>query len=166
MDIKKILAALPEEKKIELKRIVQDKDDDKLEQFINIIFKNLDNVGAGKVQASTIASKGCTLKYVDRKGKVTAYVNTDDFKWMRFKGKVMKRLPFAGMHINLQPEEVIGISKVCDPYGQYKVVIPSYRKSTIALDKHIVELLENRCKPYSGNIKVIFKPALGLAKGE
>lgn len=156
MNIKEILASLDKDAVKELTKIIDSKDDSKLQNYVGKLF---DKFQPKEKVESSVAENTSSLKIMDEKGKVLSYLNTDNYEWLRFKGARNKSIPYAGMIVKLAPEDIIGVAKIVDPYGKYKVIIPSYKKNYISLPKNIVDLIKARCRPFGGNLDLIFKSA-------
>ena len=108
-----------------------------------------------RVQAS-VESPSTPCFRVKYKNKTVAYVNSADYDWMRFRGKLTKSIPYNGMIVKLEPDTVIGVSKVVDATGNYKVIIPCYKKTPVSMEQNIVGLIKARCFPYTGKIESLF----------
>lgn len=151
--IKKILASLDKEALQALQDIIDSKDDNKLQEYVNQLltryFKNNPEESCNKITSST----------KEDLDEVLAYVNTKNYEWYRFRGLRSKSIPYAGMIVRLQPKDIIGIAKVLDFNGKYRVVIPSYKHSYISIPKEIVDVIKIKCRPFNGNLNLIFKTA-------
>lgn len=149
VDIKKILANSSPEAIQKIKEIVNEKDDDKLSEYVKGLIKPIEETEK-KVESS--------VKY--REGnKVIAFFNIADYDWVRYKGKYHKTLPCSntdGAIIRLQPETVLGISKVADLMGNYKVLLPDYMKFPVSLGKNDIVAIKSRSNPYTGNVALLF----------
>ena len=141
-------------------QVVDEKDDAKLQDYVGKLIEKYTKPEAEKKIESSIKEDPSILRVFDDSGKVLAYFNTNNYDWVRYKGLRSKSIPYAGMIIKLEPEEILGIAKVIDSYGKYRVIIPSYKKSYISLPKEIVELIKAKTRPFGGNLDLIFKNAL------
>ena len=149
--IKEILASASPEVIQRIKEIIETKDDSKLKEYLDTL---LDKTSEKKVESSIKKTK--TLKFTAG-NKVLAYFNTADYDWMRYKGKKTKNNPYNGMILKVEPEDVFGIAKVVDLYGNYKCIMPAYKRQMISLEPSIITLIKARCKPFSGNVTAIMK---------
>lgn len=93
------------------------------------------------------------LESLIKKNKVEASVNPDNYQWMRFKGKITKSIPYAGMIVKLEPETIIGFTQEVDSLGKFKVIIPVFKRFPISLESDLVDLIKAKCKPFTGNTK-------------
>lgn len=150
-NIKDILSKATPEMVEKLKEIVRSQDDKKLEDYLS----NLLQPEEQKVEAK-VKQPSKTIK-ITAGNKVLAYFNISDYDWVRYKGKRTKNIPYAGMILKLEPEDIYGVARVVDNYGKYKVIIPTYKKQVITLDKDIVDLIKLKSRPYTGNVALIFK---------
>ena len=57
----------------------------------------------------------------------------------------------------VEPEDVFGVAKVVDLYGNYKCIMPSYKRQMISLDPMIIGLIKARCRPFTGDVGTIMK---------
>lgn len=149
--IKEILASASPEVIQKLKEILESKDDNKLKEYLDTL---IDKTSDKKVESNVKKSK--TLRVTSGE-KVLAYFNTADYDWMRYKGKKAKNIPYNGMILKVEPEDVFGVAKVVDLYGNYKCIMPSYKRQMISLAPNIIGLIRARCKPFSGNVSAIMK---------
>lgn len=149
--IKEILASASPEVIQKLKEILESKDDNKLKEYLDTL---MDKTSEKKVESNVKKTKA--LKFTAG-NKVLAYFNTADYDWMRYKGKKTKNIPCNGMILKVEPEDVFGIAKVVDLYGNYKCIMPSYKRQMISLDPVVIGLIKARCKPFNGNIAAIMK---------
>ena len=150
-NLKEILASLDKEALKALQDIIDSKDDAKLQDYVTQLFDQY--AKEDKVEES------CNKITSSAKDEVLAYVNTKNYEWYRFRGLRSKSIPYAGMVVKLQPKDIIGIAKVIDFNGKYRVVIPSYKHSYISLPKEIVDVIRIKCRPFNGNLDFIFKTA-------
>ena len=149
--IKEILSNTTPEMVEKLKEIVRSQDDKKLEDYLNILLKPKEQ----KVEAK-VKQPSKTIK-ITAGNKVIAFFNINDYDWVRYKGKKTKNISYAGMILKLEPEDVYGVARIVDSYGKYKVIIPTYKKQVITLDKNIVDLIKAKSKSFGGNVALIFK---------
>lgn len=150
--IKEILASASPEVIQKIKSIIDTKDDTKLKEYLDSL---LDKTPDTKVESS-VKQKVVALKLKDKE-QVLSYFNVADYDWMRFKGKKSKRIPYNGMILKVEPEDVFGIAKVVDLYGNYKCILPSYKRQSVSLDPIIVGLIKSKCRPFSGDISSVMK---------
>lgn len=149
VDIKKILANSSPEAIQKIKEIVNEKDDNKLSEYVKGLIKPIEDTEK-KVESSVRYKEG---------NEVIAFFNIADYDWIRYKGKYHKTLPCSntdGSIIRLQPETVLGISKVADLMGNYKVLLPDYMKFPVSLGKNDVVAIKSRSNPYTGNVALLF----------
>lgn len=149
VDIKKILANSSPEAIQKIKEIVNEKDDNKLSEYVKELIKPIEDTEK-KVESSVRCKEG---------NEVIAFFNIADYDWIRYKGKYHKTLPCSntdGSIIRLQPETVLGISKVADLMGNYKVLLPDYMKFPVSLGKNDIVAIKSRSNPYTGNVALLF----------
>lgn len=151
--LREILSNAPSEILEKIKDIVNSKDDEKLQSYLNTLLKEYDS---NKIESSVKYKKPKTIK-ITAGDKVLSYFNISDYDWVRYKGKITKNIPYAGMILKLEPDDIYGIARVVDGYGKYKAIFPTYKKQFITLDKDIVDLIKNRSNPFQGNVALIFK---------
>lgn len=150
VDIKKILANSSPEAIQKIKDIVNEKDDAKLSEYVRDLVNPIEKVEKEKVESS--------VKYMEG-NKVVAFFNIADYDWIRYKGKYHKTLPCSntdGAIIKLQPNSVLGISKVADLMGNYKVLLPDFMKFPVSLGKGDITAIKSRSNPYTGNVALLF----------
>ena len=152
INLRKILASSSPEVIQKIKDIVMTKDDTKLKEYLDSL---LDKASEKKVESSAKEALK-TFKFTSG-NKVLAYFNAADYDWMRFKGKKAKCIPYNGMILKVEPEDVFGVAKVVDLYGNYKCIMPSYKRQMISLDPMIIGLIKARCRPFTGNVGEIMK---------
>jgi len=145
VDIKKILASASPEAIQKLREIMNSKDDEALKSYLDTLIKD-----ANKVESAVKVSEPV-------KTKVEAYFNPTDYDWMRYKGKKAKRVFCNGMILKVEPEDVFGIAKVVDLYGNYKCILPAYKTQMIALEPDITNLIKAKCRPFSGDVSLVMK---------
>lgn len=150
--IKEILASATPEMIEKLKSIVEENDDIRLKEYLDTLLAPVEK----KKVESKVKKPSRTIK-ITAGNKVIAFFNINDYDWVRYKGKKTKNIPYAGMILKLEPEDVYGVARIVDSYGKYKVIIPTYKKQVITLDKDIVDLIKARSKSFGGNIALIFK---------
>lgn len=144
VDIKKILASASPEAIQKLREIMNSKDDEALKSYLDTLIKD-----ANKVESK--------VKEEPAKKKITAFFNQADYDWMRYKGKKPKRIAYNGMIVKLEPEDVFGIAKVVDVFGNYKCILPAYRQQVISLDPSLMGLVRAKCKPFIGCVNRVLK---------
>ena len=144
--IKEILASASPEVIKKLKEILESKDDNKLKEYLDSL---IDKTSEKKVE-SKVKKEVKAFKFTSG-NKVLAYFNAADYDWMRFKGKKAKCIPYNGMILKVEPEDVFGVAKVVDLYGNYKCIMPSYKRQMISLDPMIIGLIKARCRPFTGD---------------
>lgn len=150
--IKEILASASPEVIKKLKEILESKDDNKLKEYLDSL---IDKTSEKKVE-SKVKKEVKAFKFTSG-NKVLAYFNAADYDWMRFKGKKAKCIPYNGMILKVEPEDVFGVAKVVDLYGNYKCIMPSYKRQMISLDPMIIGLIKARCRPFTGDVGTIMK---------
>lgn len=148
--ISEILADASQEVLDKIKEIINEKDDIRLREYLNSL------INAPKKIESKVKKPAKTIKICSGK-KVLAHFNIADYDWVKYKGLKTKSIPYAGMILKLNPNDVYGVSRVVDSLGKYKVIMPTYKKQSISLDKDIVELMKARSKPFGGNILMLFQ---------
>ena len=151
--IKEILASASPEVIQKIKSIIDTKDDAKLKEYLDSLLDKTPEKVESNVKQKAIAFK------LKNKSQVLSYFNIADYDWMRFKGKKAKRIPYNGMILKVEPEDIFGIAKVVDLYGNYKCIMPSYKRQLISLEPSIVGLIRAKCRPFSGDISCVMKAA-------
>lgn len=151
MDIKKILASADPKAIEELKEIVNEKDDAKLTQYLDKFLRNFEQ------RPRKIVESSVCVKYLNKKKEVVAFFNIADFEWIRYKGKREKVIPYSNAIIKLSPNSILGVSKVADCLGNYKILMPSCVRFPISLDKVSIKAIKAKSSPYYGNVARIFQ---------
>lgn len=155
IQMKKIFGLLAPEAKSKLASMLNSKDLSALKEYLKLLEKDLDKSNVKKVEAG-VKNKVISAFKIRKGNKVLSIFNVSDFDWMKYTGTKVKEIPYLGMTLKIDPQNVYGIAKVVDSKGEYKIIIPEYKEVNIFLNKDQVENLRGKSENFLGNLEEIF----------